>query len=410
MACHASYRSEQIGQEEPPIATSINLFRYCYIQCLAYHRKFLRRIRGNVRRPVPRLKAMNKFRLPEAFLVALKAVDVDPPVLFRKSGLSPTLCSSGDGMISTAQNFRLWHTLAELSDDPAIGLRMATLNLHHPPNMAARHARTFGDALLNLARARILSFSEETRLVKTKHECNIEFTGAMLNEAAPALFLDTAFAHMLETGRRGTQQPLHPLRVELTRPVSHQEVFEAHFGCRVRFKARRNIIVFRTSDLELPFVTYSPKLLARLRAQLDREIARLKTRETTSFRVKQVLKRFFGGKRTDVHEVSKELGMSCRTLQRRITEEGSTFRQLLSDARRELARLYLLHPSLGLSGTASLLDYEDPNSFLRAFRVWEGITPTEWRAMQRTGPQETSEALRQPPGRMVSSFPSHERR
>jgi Arabinose-binding domain of AraC transcription regulator, N-term len=76
---------------------------------------------------------MNKFKLPEAFLVALKAVNVDPPFLFRKSGLPPTLCSSGDGMISTEQNFRLWHTLGEISDDPAIGLRMATLNVHHPP-------------------------------------------------------------------------------------------------------------------------------------------------------------------------------------------------------------------------------------------------------------------------------------
>jgi hypothetical protein len=46
---------------------------------------------------------------------------------------------------------------------------------------------------------------------------------------------------------------------------------------------------------------------------------------------------------------------------------------------------------------SSLLDYEDPNSFLRAFRVWEGVTPTEWRAMRRAGLQETSEALRQPP-------------
>ena len=352
----------------------------------------------SIRRPVPKLEAMNKFRLPEAFLVALKAVNVDPPFLFRKSGLPPTLCSSGDGMISTEQNFRLWHTLREISDDPAIGLRMATLNVRHPPNMAAQHARTFGDALFDLARSTILSFSEETRIVKTKNECSIEFTGAMLNEGAPALFLDTAFALMLETGRRGTQQRLRALRVELTRPVSHQEVYEAHFGCCVRFKARRNVIVFRTGDLQLPFATYNAKLLARLRPQLDREIARLKTRETTSFRAKRVLKRLLGGKRTDVHEVAKELGMSCRTLQRRITEEGSTFRQLLSDARRELARLYLLHPSLGLSETASLLDYEDPNSFLRAFRVWEGITPTEWRTMQRAGPQETSEALRQLPG------------
>src|SRR5215469_17015647 len=133
MACRASDSSEQIGQEEPPSATSINPFRYCYIQCLTYHRKFSRRVRGNVRRPVPRLEAMNKFRLPEAFLVALKAVNVDPPFLFRKSGLPPTVCSSGDGMISTEQNFRLWHTLREISDDPAIGLRMATLNVRHPP-------------------------------------------------------------------------------------------------------------------------------------------------------------------------------------------------------------------------------------------------------------------------------------
>jgi AraC-like DNA-binding protein len=45
---------------------------------------------------------------------------------------------------------------------------------------------------------------------------------------------------------------------------------------------------------------------------------------------------------------------------------------------------------------ASLLGYEDSNSFLRAFRVWEGVTPTEWRAMQKAGLQETPGALRQP--------------
>ena len=95
----------------------------------------------------------------------------------------------------------------------------------------------------------------------------------MLNEGAPTLFLDTAFALMLETGRRGTQQPLHALRVELTRPVSHQELYEAHFGCRVRFKARRNVIVFRIGDLELPFATYNAKLLAGLRACSSRSAA-----------------------------------------------------------------------------------------------------------------------------------------
>ena len=333
---------------------------------------------------------MNKFRLHQGFLAVLKSVSIDPAFLLRKSGLPPNLCGSGDRMISPEQFFRLWYTLGEVSDDPAIGLRLATLNPpHHLADIAARHAQTFGDALGYLARSAMLNSSEPVRIVKTKNECSIEFTGALLNEAAPAPFLDISFAQALETGRRGTQQPLHPLRVELTRKASHQEIYEAHYGCRVRFKAPRNTIVFRTGDLELPFATYDAELLAALGPKVDREIARLKTQQTTSSRGKRVLKRFLGGQCPGIHEVAKELGMSSRTLQRRIAEEGSSFRRLLSDARRELARLYLLHPSLGLSQAASLLGYENPNSFLRAFRVWEGVTPTEWRAMQKAGLQET---------------------
>ena len=329
---------------------------------------------------------MNKFRLPEGFLAKLRSVRIDPAFLLHKSGLPPTLCSCGDGMITQEQFCRLWHTLGEVSDDPAIGLRMATLNPpRHPSTIAAQHARTFGDALPHLARSTARYFSEHMRIVKTKNECSIEFTGALLNEAAPAVFLDVTFALVHETGRRGTQQPLHPLRVELTRKASHQEIYEAHYGCRVRFKARRNSIVYRTGDLQLPFATYNAELLAILGPKYDREIARLKARQTTSSRAKWVLKRVLGGQYPDIFEVAKALGMGTRTLQRRIAEEGSSFRELLSDARRELARLSLQHPSLGLSKTASLLGYEDPNSFLRAFRMWEGITPSEWRAMEKAG-------------------------
>ena len=267
----------------------------------------------------------------------LRSVCIDPAFLFRKSGLPHNLCSSGDGMISTEQHFRLWHTLGEISNDPAIGLRMATLNPpRHPSNIAAQHARTFGDALPHLARSTARYFSEHLRIVKTKNECSIGLTGPLLNEGAPVLFLDTAFALVLETGRRGTQWPLHPLRVELTRPVSHQELYEAHFGCRVRFKAPLNVIVFRTGDLELPFATYNPELLATLNPQLECEIASRKTQQTASSRAKRVLKRLLGGQCIAIHGVAKELGMSSRTLQRQIAEEGRSFRLLLSDARREL--------------------------------------------------------------------------
>jgi Arabinose-binding domain of AraC transcription regulator, N-term len=168
---------------------------------------------------------MNKFRLPETFLAKLKTASINPAFLLRKSGLPPVLCSCSDGMISPEQFFRLWLTLGEVSEDPVIGLRMATLNPPcHVANIAARQARTFGDALPHLARCAALCFSEHMRIVKTKNECSIEFTGALLNEAAPLPFLDTTFALVHETGRRGTQQPLHPVRgAYLNRYVTEEQ-------------------------------------------------------------------------------------------------------------------------------------------------------------------------------------------
>lgn len=76
--------------------------------------------------------------------------------------------------------------------------------------------------------------------------------------------------------------------------------------------------------------------------------------------------------------------MSTRTLQRRLTDEGITFQQLVEETRRELARSYLQHSTIELNETAYLLGYEDTNSFYRAFNGWEGMSPGEWRELQRS--------------------------
>src|SRR5947199_3464732 len=77
---------------------------------------------------------------------------------------------------------------------------------------------------------------------------------------------------------------------------------------------------------------------------------------------------------------ARELGTSTRTLQRRLLDEGMSFHSLVEEARRELAKHYLLQSSLELNETAYLLGYEDPNSFIRAFHRWEGASPGEWRS------------------------------
>src|SRR5438094_4901641 len=87
--------------------------------------------------------------------------------------------------------------------------------------------------------------------------------------------------------------------------------------------------------------------------------------------------------RTTLEDVAKELGLGTRTLQRRLTDAGITFQQLVEETRRELAHHYLKQSAVELNETAYLLGYEDANSFFRAFNVWEGTSPGEWRTQHR---------------------------
>ena len=141
--------------------------------------------------------------------------------------------------------------------------------------------------------------------------------------------------------------------------------------------------MLRASDVELPFVTHNDELLQMLAPQFEHRLKERPTNESIQEQVKWVLKRLLSGSRPDLVMVAKELGMSERTLQRRITEEGTTFRELLNETRHELVREYLRDESVEITEAAFLVGYEDPNSFYRAFRAWEGKTPAEWRAANR---------------------------
>jgi AraC-like DNA-binding protein len=107
---------------------------------------------------------------------------------------------------------------------------------------------------------------------------------------------------------------------------------------------------------------------------------------------KGVLKQLLAGQRPGIEDLARNLHLSTRTLQRRLTKQGLTFQCLLEEARRELARHYLVHSSRELNETAYLLGYEDANSFFRAFHHWEGTTPGQWRAIQKNSRPTTREA------------------
>jgi AraC-like DNA-binding protein len=126
-------------------------------------------------------------------------------------------------------------------------------------------------------------------------------------------------------------------------------------------------------------VTHNEELVTVIGTQLDSELKSRNTSNSVSEQVKQTLRRLLAGKRPTLQGVAQELGMGARTLQRRLTDAGITFQQLVEDTRRELARHYLKQRSVQLNEAAFLLGFEDVNSFFRAFQVWEGTSPGEWR-------------------------------
>jgi len=307
------------------------------------------------------------------------------PALLRRAGLPVTLFQQEKVYVTTAELFALWRSVAELSPDPGIGLKLGSetrLARSHPAGIAVMCSRTFGDALQRLGRYKQLTCPEEIRIHRTDQEAAVEFYYVEARETQPEVLVDMLLSWILSVGRQGTEGQITPLRLELIRPVKQRALLESHFGCRVRFKADRNALVFRNSDLDRPFVTHNEELLAVIGTQLDSELKARHASNSVGDQVKQTLRQLLAGKRPTLQDVAQELGLSARTLQRRLTDSGITFQQVVEETRRELARHYLKQRAVEHNEAAFLLGFADANSFFRAFQNWEGTSPGEWRTRE----------------------------
>jgi len=324
----------------------------------------------------------DRFRITIGWAQRFAAEKIDVPTLLRRAGLPAGLFQQEKIYITTAELFALWRGVAALSPEPGFGLKLGTelrFERSHPVAIAGICSRSFGDALQRLARYKQLTCPEEIRVQRKGQETAVEISFLEARETQPDIMVDLGLSWILNVGRRGSDGAIVPLRLELTRPAKHREMLENHFGCRVRFKADRDALIFRTGDLDRPFVTYNEELVEVLGRHLDSELKEQGTNDSVGDQVKQTLRQLLAGRRPTLQDVAQELGLGARTLQRRLTGAGITFQQVVEETRRELARHYLKQGTIELNEAAFLLGFEDANSFFRAFHAWEGTSPGEWR-------------------------------
>jgi AraC-like DNA-binding protein len=326
----------------------------------------------------------DRRKVPAGFWRAFERVGAKPSALLRQARLPATLHLDPKALITTAQDYAIWSALEALTGDPAIGIKFVqTLEStgHQPLFLAACYASNYRDGIARIARFKRLCTPERVRLEEGDGQLAISRDSPYSTEPEPGVLADVSFAFMLELGRKGTGHRITPKRVDFTRPGPTSELHHAFFGCPIHFGADRNRLVLRSVDLDRPFSGHNPELLEILTPALTAALGESQAHSSVAEQVKVVVKRRLASGRPEVVDVAHDLGMSERTLQRRITGEGTTFRELLSEARQELGRQMLADPLVDVNEVACLLGYQDTTSFYRAFRDREGLTPGRWRTL-----------------------------
>lgn len=327
------------------------------------------------------MSSQTRIKIPTGFWVGLSQLRIEAHEVLRKARLPLTIIS--EPVVTTAQYFSIWQSYSDLINDMAKGIiNLATIfeTAHYPPNvLATYHARDYRDALKRMVRYKQMCPPERLRINEEGEHCTIELEWLDSEQPGPPILVGITLAFLLELGRRGTGQPLKASLVEFSHSMGDLKALEKYFGCNIHIGTKCNRLTLHRSDLDIPFVSYNEELLEILTPVLDQSLdIQLQSRSITEM-IKWIMKRSLTAGRPNIKTVASELGMSGRTLQRRLTDEGTSFKSLLTQVRHEQAREYLADPSLDIKEVAFLIGFEDQNSFYRAFRLWEGDTPSNWR-------------------------------
>lgn len=261
------------------------------------------------------------FRVMGMFATRLEELGVSVPTVLRKAAFPQDLFQQTRILVSTSELFALWRSIAEVSKDPSIGLKLGTetkIERFHPMGIAALSTESLGAAVKHMAHYKRLSAPEEILHDHAEDEWSIRFRWTLAVQVEPATLVEHCFAWVLTIARQGTGEQITPVRLELVQPRTHGRALERYFGCPVVCGATRNALVFRSSDAELPFVTRNAELLDMLAPQFELELQQ-RTGQEDSFveLVRGAIQHKLTGHRRGIDDIAQVLRLSPRTQGRR---------------------------------------------------------------------------------------------
>lgn len=315
---------------------------------------------------------------------ALEAEKVASAPLLAQAGLADVSLDDPATRVPVASVATLWRLSVEATGDSAFGVRAARhswITSFHALGYALIASPNLNDALTRVERyLRVVTDSVAMQYRVEGNECHVLLTSPLGGSPAQPEAIDATAMVLVRLARTMmADRQFSPLRVEFQRSQpAHVDTFVRAFRCPLRFGAPHNLVVWPREHMERPLEAANPHMLeqqedilARLLEQLDRD--------SVVTQVKRLLAQLLPQGEPSQDQIASQLGLSTRTLQRRLAEHDTTYTDVLDSTRHELALSYLADPHCALKEVAYLLGFGDTGSFTRAFKRWTGLPPSDHR-------------------------------
>ncbi|MBS5839201.1 MULTISPECIES: AraC family transcriptional regulator [Pseudomonas] len=322
---------------------------------------------------------------------AVRSCGHDPLPLLDQYGLDAARLSQPMARLSIPRYMRLGHAAIALTGDPALGLRMGQLSRLSQAGLAgvtAAQAPTVREAARTLIRFEALygsNYRGQSSLHEDAQGAWLRFYSISPYNAYNRFVVDSIISGWLHQLSAVADRPLtcEHIEIEFSEP-EYAEQYSVLSHNPVRFRADTNQLRLNHATLDRRNPQHCPSTWAYLLQLCERELEQLTRTRSLRERITQLLGPLLnGGREPDLEEVAARLKLPTWTLRRKLTEEGTRFRAILNDTRRDLAMTYIRDTELAFGEIAYLLGFASAEAFQRAFKRWNAETPGEFRRRQR---------------------------
>ena len=322
---------------------------------------------------------MSRFIVDGRYEDILKLYGITVEEVLRKAELPLDVFRHKNPTMTEKQYFSFMETIGLFINDPEVPIKMASadrIETFSPPIFAAYCSKNGYTCVHRLSRYKCLISPMRLIISENENSLTVEYK-TISNKEIPLFLAETEIVFLLNILRKATKENITPILVEMIN-TPKGTAFTEYLGVKVK-KADKNAVTFGKTDLQKSFISFDESMWNYFEPELNKRLSEIDIDESTSGRVRSALTELLPSGESGIDDVAEKLGLSKRTLQRKLNEENTTFQKQLNSTRESLAIHYIRNTDMTTNDIAFLLGYQEINSFLRAFTIWTGMSISEYK-------------------------------